>query len=65
MKQAQQDGVDQITCALLPAAIMKMKKGPANGKAFTDEDWNDEATLTESPYPYSKVCGTPHRCEAQ
>ena len=34
-----------------------MKKGPANGKLFTDEDWNDEATLTEGPYPYSKVCG--------
>ena len=34
---------------------MKMKKGPANGKLFTDEDWNDEATLTEGSYPYSKV----------
>ena len=33
-----------------------MKKGPANGKLFTGEDWNDEATLNESPYPYSKVC---------
>ena len=44
---------------VLPAAIMKMKKGPANGKQFTDEDWNDEATLTEGSYPYSKVRGAP------
>jgi hypothetical protein len=35
---------------------MKMKKGPANGDMFTDEDWNDEATLTEGSYPYSKAC---------
>lgn len=34
---------------------MKNKKGPINGKVFTDEDWNDEATLTEGSYPYSKV----------
>ena len=40
------------------AAIIKMKKGPGNGKLFTGEDWNDEATLTEGSYPYSKVCAS-------
>ena len=50
-------GLDLLTCAVGRAAILKMKKGPANGKSFTDEDWNDEATLTDSPYPYSKVRG--------
>ena len=38
-----------------PAAIMKSKKGPASGSLYTDEDWNDEATLTDSAYSYSKV----------
>ena len=37
------------------AAIMKMKNGPLKGKVFTDEDWNDEATVNEGPYEYSKV----------
>lgn len=37
------------------AAIMKMKGGPLKGKVFTDEDWNDEATVNEGSYEYSKV----------
>ena len=33
-----------------------MKKGPANGKIYdADNDWNDEATLTEGSYMFSKV----------
>ena len=37
------------------AAIVKPKAGPCNGKLFTEEDWNDESTLTDGPYRFSKV----------
>lgn len=38
------------------AAIVKPKKGAGNGKLFTEEDWNDESSLTDGPYRFSKVC---------
>ena len=47
--------LSDLVSASASAAIMKSKKGPAKGELFTDEDWNDEATLTEGSYPYSKV----------
>ncbi len=34
---------------------MKMKKGPLKGKVFTDQDWNDENTVSDGPYMYSKA----------
>ena len=34
---------------------MKMKKGPLKGKVYTDKDWNDENTVSDGPYQYSKV----------
>lgn len=34
---------------------MKPAKGPFNGKLFTEEDWNDESSLTDGPYRFSKV----------
>lgn len=37
------------------AAVVKGRKGPSNGSVYTEEDWNDESSLTESPYMYSKV----------
>ena len=37
------------------AAIVKSAKGPSNGNLFTEEDWNDESSLTEGPYSFSKV----------
>lgn len=37
------------------AAVVKNKKGPSNGSLYTEEDWNDESSLTVSPYMYSKV----------
>jgi len=30
-------------------------KGPKNGKLYTEDDWNETATLEESPYLLSKV----------
>ncbi len=41
------------------AAVVKNRKGPANGSLYTEEDWNDESSLTESPYMYSKVNTSP------
>lgn len=38
------------------AAMIKRKKGPGNGELYTDEDWNDEATLADASYAFSKVC---------
>ena len=38
------------------AAQVKIKKGPVNGNIYdADGDWNDEATLTEGSYMFSKV----------
>jgi hypothetical protein len=42
-------------CLACAAAIMKMKKGPLKGKVYTDKDWNDENTVSDGPYQYSKV----------
>ena len=36
--------------------MIKRKKGPSNGELYTDEDWNNEATLAEASYAFSKVC---------
>ena len=41
------------------AAVVKNRKGPANGSLYTEEDWNDESSLTQSPYMYSKVNTSP------
>lgn len=38
--------------------MIKRKKGPGNGELYTDEDWNDEATLTDASYAFSKVSCT-------
>jgi hypothetical protein len=35
--------------------VVKPKGGPSNGKLFTEEDWNNESSLTEGPYYFSKV----------
>ena len=44
---------------VIPAAMIKMSKGPANGENYQDDvDWNDESTLRDAAYLYSKVnCG--------
>jgi nucleoside-diphosphate-sugar epimerase len=47
--------VKRVVLTSSVAAIMKMKNGPLKGKVFTDEDWNDEATVNEGPYEYSKT----------
>lgn len=49
------DSIKRVVLTSSVAAIMKTKKGPGNGKLYTDEDWNDEATLTEGSYPFSKT----------
>ncbi|CAL8462009.1 g1540 [Coccomyxa elongata] len=49
------DTVKRVVLTSSVAAIMKMKKGPLKGKVFTDEDWNDEATVNEGSYEYSKT----------
>ena len=41
---------------LFDAAIAS-SKGPKNGKLYTEDDWNETATLEESPYLLSKVSG--------
>ena len=47
-------------CACHHAAALKMKSGPANGKLYTEEDWNTESQADkEGGYMYSKVhCST-------
>ena len=43
-------------CAMLPfPAAIASSKGPKNGKLYTEDDWNETATLEESPYLLSKV----------
>lgn len=38
------------------AAMAKMEKGPANGKLYTDADWNNESKADkQGGYLYSKV----------
>ena len=41
--------------------MIKRKKGPSNGELYTDEDWNDEATLAEASYAFSKVTSSPKK----
>lgn len=36
-------------------AAIASSKGPKNGKLYTEDDWNETATLEESPYLLSKV----------
>ncbi|EIE25032.1 NAD(P)-binding protein [Coccomyxa subellipsoidea C-169] len=47
--------VKRVVLTSSVAAIMKMKKGPLKGKVFTDQDWNDENTVSDGPYMYSKT----------
>ena len=44
------------TSSCSAAAMIKLEKGPSNGKLYTDKDWNDEATASkETGYYLSKV----------
>lgn len=49
------DTVKRVVLTSSVAAMIKSKKGPSNGKAYTEADWNDESSLTEGPYQYSKT----------
>lgn len=51
------DTIKRVVLTSSFAAVVKAKKGPANGKLFTEEDWNDESSLTDEPYRFSKVGG--------
>ena len=44
--------------------MIKRKKGPSNGELYTDEDWNDEATLAEASYAFSKVSSLGSYCQS-
>lgn len=44
-----------LTVTRWVAAIVNMKAGPGNGETFTEEDWNTESSVADSPYRYSKV----------
>lgn len=37
------------------AAMEKKIAGPSNGKLYTEDDWNDEATIDKFPYHLSKT----------
>ena len=41
------------------AAIEKKIAGPDNGKLYTEDDWNNEATIDKYPYHLSKVVRSP------
>ncbi|KAK9812546.1 hypothetical protein WJX73_007871 [Symbiochloris irregularis] len=44
--------------AILSSSVAAMEKkiaGPKNGKLYTEEDWNDEATIDKFPYHLSKT----------
>ncbi|KAK9908632.1 hypothetical protein WJX75_000697 [Coccomyxa subellipsoidea] len=49
------DTVRRVVLTSSTAAVVKNKKGPSNGSLYTEEDWNDESSLTVSPYMYSKT----------
>ena len=46
--------VKRVILSSSVAAMEKKKAGPINGKLYTEEDWNDEATLDTFPYHLSK-----------
>lgn len=49
---------EQQHCLCLTAAMVKTEKGPANGKLYTDADWNDESKADKATcYYLSKVNG--------
>ncbi len=41
----------------MPCAAIAFSTGPKNGKLYTEDDWNETATLEKSPYWLSKVRG--------
>ena len=43
------------------AAIEKKIAGPDNGSLYTEDDWNNEATIDKYPYHLSKVAFTTSR----
>ena len=49
------DTVQRVVLTSSFAAVVKGRAGPSNGKVFTEEDWNDESSLTDEPYRFSKV----------
>lgn len=49
------DTVKRIVVTSSFAAIVKSQKGPQNGSLFSEEDWNDESSLTDQPYRFSKT----------
>ena len=50
------DTVQRVVLTSSFAAVVKGKAGPSNGRV-TEEDWNDESSLTDEPYRFSKVGG--------
>lgn len=44
---------------LVCTAIEKKIAGPDNGKLYTEDDWNNEATIDKYPYHLSKVVQIP------
>ena len=46
--------VKRVILSSSVAAMEKKKAGPINGKLYTEDDWNDEATLDTFPYHLSK-----------
>ncbi|EIE24719.1 NAD(P)-binding protein [Coccomyxa subellipsoidea C-169] len=49
------DTVKRIVVTSSFAAVVKSQKGPQNGSLFTEEDWNDESSLDDQPYRFSKT----------
>ncbi|KAK9842312.1 hypothetical protein WJX81_005982 [Elliptochloris bilobata] len=49
------DTVKRVVLTSSFAAVVKSRKGPTNGKTYSEEDWNVESSVDDEPYRYSKV----------
>lgn len=49
-------GRSYLTVNAMDAAVLKLHKGPSNGKLWNEDDWNDESEADQAGgYMYSKV----------
>ena len=46
-----------MSTVYVATAVVKTKGGPS-GSLYTEEDWNDEATVETNGYRFSKVCAS-------
>jgi len=46
----------KIKKVILTSSVAAITDEPIDGKIFSEEDWNNQSSLTRNPYYYSKAC---------